>query len=311
MNILTVIPPAILLILSLLACLGGNWLKNYYSKRIANPLQGYCLYSGVVSLTAALITLIFFDSFSFSPFTLLLGIVFGAVTVLQSLTHLEALKLGPFSYTSVITSLSSIIPALSGFLFWGEPFAWNHALGLVFMAICFIFSVAKDSKAFSLKWLLFCSLAALSTGAIGVLQKIHQSSKHSGELMNFLFSAFLIASLFSFIVYAVLRMKNKNANKKEEPLDGEALLADKKSTKKTNLLFFGLFVASGIFVSLNNIFNLYLSGVMESAVFFPVVNGGGLLLATLVSILFLKERLTKRQWLGFAAGIVAVILLCF
>ena len=49
---------------------------------------------------------------------------------------------------------------------------------------------------------------------------------------------------------------------------------------------------------------------MDSAVFFPVVNGGGLVLTTLAAVLIFKERLSVRRSLGVAFGIVSVIFLC-
>ena len=71
-----------------------------------------------------------------------------------------------------------------------------------------------------------------------------------------------------------------------------------------------LFAAGGVGVALNNQINLYLSGVIPSAVFFPIVNGGGLILITLASLVFFKERLTGRQWIGLGLGIAATLLLC-
>ena len=71
-----------------------------------------------------------------------------------------------------------------------------------------------------------------------------------------------------------------------------------------------LFAAGGIGIALNNLINLYLSGVVASAVFFPIVNGGGLVLITVASVLFFREKLTPRQWLGLASGLAATLLLC-
>ena len=69
-------------------------------------------------------------------------------------------------------------------------------------------------------------------------------------------------------------------------------------------------IAGGVCVALNNKYNLYLSGVMDSAVFFPIVNGGGLLLATLAAVLLFRERLSKKQWIGVFFGIASVVFLC-
>ena len=62
--------------------------------------------------------------------------------------------------------------------------------------------------------------------------------------------------------------------------------------------------------ALNNKLNLLLSGMMDSAVFFPIVNGGPLLLTTLSSFLIFKEKPTLRKCVGILPGILSVLLLC-
>ena len=69
-------------------------------------------------------------------------------------------------------------------------------------------------------------------------------------------------------------------------------------------------IASGACVAVNNKFNLYLSGVMDSAVFFHIVNGGGLVLTTLAAVLLFKEKLSTKQWIGVVLGIASVVFLC-
>ena len=82
------------------------------------------------------------------------------------------------------------------------------------------------------------------------------------------------------------------------------------SSKASASLLTVLFCAAGIGIALNNLINLYLSGVVESAIFFPIVNGGGLVLITVASLVFFREKLSGRQWLGMAFGTAAVLLLC-
>ena len=76
-------------------------------------------------------------------------------------------------------------------------------------------------------------------------------------------------------------------------------------------VFVLILIISGICIALNNYFNLYLSGVVESAVLFPILNGGGLILNIMAGVLLFKERLTLRQWGGIMCGVAATICLCF
>ena len=51
----------------------------------------------------------------------------------------------------------------------------------------------------------------------------------------------------------------------------------------------------------------YLSGVIPAVIFFPLVNGGSILLSALVGRLLFGEVCSKRQYLGFALGLAAIL----
>ena len=97
-----------LLALTLAASLGGGLVKSYYSKRVSASSGGYYLYNGVSSLVSAAVLTVMGRSHAVSAFTLSLGVLFGAVTAVQQVTNAAALAVGPWSYTSVLISLSTI-----------------------------------------------------------------------------------------------------------------------------------------------------------------------------------------------------------
>ena len=114
----------------------------------------------------------------------------------------------------------------------------------------------------------------------------------------FLIIAFICSFLFSAGSLVLQRMRGGKEN---------ARMLDRKTAV---WLLAALFAAGGVSVALNNLINLYLSGVVASAIFFPIVNGGGLILITAASVLFFREKLTGKQWTGLGLGIAATLLLC-
>ena len=108
-----------------------------------------------------------------------------------------ALTAGPMHITLLVTTSSMIIPTMSGILF-GEQFSILKLI-LVIVLIVFIYlSFDKtDNNKSNKHWGLFCLLAFLFQGSIGVLQKIHQFSAHKGELNGFLFVAFVCSLIYS------------------------------------------------------------------------------------------------------------------
>lgn len=294
-------PNTVTLIISLATALGGSIAKKYYTDKHPMGLSGGFIFNAIGCLTAATILFCWGGVGSPSVFTLVLGVVFGAVTALQGITNIAALQVGPMSYTSVIISFSTLISALSGVMFFNERLGWAQIVGIALMLISFVLAAKSGGgeKKANLKWFFLCLVAFAATGGIGVMQKIHQSSEYRDELNAFLIIAFISSAVLCAIFAALL--------KKRETQSAEV---KNNASKKLIGPLLGIMIVSGACVAINNKFNLYLSGVMDSAVFFPIVNGGGLVLTTLAAVLLFKERLTKKQWIGVVLGIASVVFLC-
>lgn len=284
----------LLLILSMTACLVGTVLRKVYSQKAPEGLRWLYIFNIVCSVLPCGIFFVWGGLGSVSLFTVLLACLFGLVTVAQTVFNLKALEAGPMSYTNVICSFSTIISALSGALFFDESLNAMHIIGMVLMAGSFLLALERKSgqKATSLRWLVYCIITFTCTGAIGIMQKVHQSSAYKEELNAFLVIAFAVSALATV------------------PLLLTAPKTEKKPESKTLRLLIGCLLISGVCIALNNKWNLYLSGVMDSAVFFPITSGGGMALNTLAAVVFFRDKPTKSQWLGIALGIVSVLFLC-
>ncbi len=290
------IPVLLLFIITLAANLTGGLVRTYYSKNISSSVTGYHLFNAISSLVCGVTLLILSGgNFSASPFTIIMAIIFGIITALQQVTNSAALSVGPWSYTSVIISMSTVITALSGMMFFDEKIRITQIFGIALMVVCLILSVKKEEneqKKKSVRWFVLSIISCICCGGVGIMQKVHQSSDYKNELTMFLIIAFVCSFIFSTV--------NLITAKKDT-------LFDKKPSIWIICLIFAL---AGVGIALNNMINLYLSGVVESAIFFPVVNGGGLILVTASSLVFFKEKLSARQWIGLGTGIVATLLLC-
>lgn len=284
----------LLLILSMAAALVGSIVRKIYTQKTTGSLRWLYIFNIVCSLLPCGILLVWGGIGSVSLFTALLGCLFGIVTVAQTVFSLKALEVGPMSYTTVICSFSTVITALSGALFFGEQLNAMHIIGMVLMVGSFLLAVDRkaEKQTAGLRWLLYCVIAFLCTGGIGIMQKVHQSSVYKGELNAFLIIAFGVSALATLPLLLT-------APRGKQTFRGKGLW-----------LLVGCLVLSGISIALNNKWNLYLSGVMDSAVFFPIVNGGGMALVALSAVVFFREKPTKLQWLGIFLGIASVVFLC-
>ena len=223
---------------------------------------------------------------SISLYTVLLGVLFGVVTALSNLYKMLALSKGPMHITLLITTSSMIIPTLSG-VFFGEKFSLFKIL-LVLILIYFIYlSIGKSKEGkINKSWGIYCLLAFILMGSIGIIQKIHQTSSHKSEISGFLFVSFFIS-----LIISGLRVK------------------DKKNFKdKKNLI--PLAMICGVCTFTMNFLNLKLSGLLPSQLFFPLVNGSAIVLSSVMSAVLFKERLSKRQTVGLIGGILSLIGIC-
>ena len=320
-------PQSVLLIISIIVCLLFGMSRKYYIGKFSGGVKQVNFFNAIVAIFAIVTFLIWGGFGQASYFTVLSALAFGTFTALQYLFVFKAMAVGSWAYTSVITSLSTLIPAVSGWLFWDELVSWPQIVGMALMVVCFVFSVdlkkgsntaqGKSKKKFIL-WLVYALVAFFTTGGIGVMQKVHSTSAYAAEKNAFLIIAFLFSFVFAGSIYAICLIRERKkqqvlAQTPKETVSRETQQATGKVEKSKK--YYGwktliFIVVGGVFVALNNKLNLQLSGEMDSAVFFPLVNGTNLILTTIVSVVLFKEKFKKLQWIGLIAGIVAVIMLC-
>lgn len=336
MELLQYIPIPILLVVTISANLGGGVVNRNYSKNVSGGIGGFFLFLVVTSVVSVVsIAAVSAFKLPISGYTAAVGVSFGVVMAVSAVFSMYSIMIGPWSYTTVITTFfSMLIPTLFGAICWHESIDALTIVGIVFVVCSIVLSVQKrkektapvaageiaavdgdgntvgDGKdvankkdgriRLSGKWFICVAIAALTSGGIGVLQKIHQKSAYRGELMTMLVLAFAVeAALIAVALCVFVAVKGKSAVFSRPP-----------QTKKAAAVLITLIVLAGVGGMLNHVINLYLAGVMDSAVFFPLVNGSNLVLVTLLSIFVYRERLSVVQWIGLGVGIAAVLCLC-
>jgi drug/metabolite transporter (DMT)-like permease len=281
-----------------MAGLVSNLCRKHFTVKSRSGVSGRAIYSAITAIVAATVLLLWGGFGSASSFTVWFGILFGAVTAIQTIANVSAINCGPMTYTAIFTSFSVLISALSGmFLFGEDRLEMIQIIGIVLMLTSIVLSAngKDDGKKVNLKWFVLAFIAFLLTGAIGIMQKIHQTSEAKGEISAFLVIAFITSALIS-IAFALIKRAKVAPAPNQTPED-----------KRHGIYLLAVMIVAGVCVAANNKFNLFLSGALPTAIFFPVYNVGILLLTTLSAIVIFKERLSLKQWIGVAIGIISVI----
>ena len=294
------LPIPLLIILSVIASALIGILRGKYAK--SYPMSGVYLwrfnfYQNIFCFLSILLIYLFSGTkFSFSVFSVLLGAALAVANILSLEGLLQAQACGSFAYTSVIVALSAIIPSMSGPMLFGEKVTVSQFAGIGLMIICIILSPGNDGgerRAVNLKWLLFCTVAFVFSGAVGVVQKIHQNNAaHKAEMPALLLTCFFV----SFALSGIRLITERGRMKKS----GESL-------NKLTLAVLLFPAVSGLCFAFPHTINLFLSGRLASVVFFPTINLCPMLLTMLYAVFGFKERLTAKQWAGIAVGILSTV----
>ena len=246
---------------------------------------------GAGSVVLLIINLFTFNGISLT--TIICSILYGIMLIGGLWCYTLALSQGKTAICATIYSFGFIVPTLSGTLFWNETISICGYLGILILIPVLIISGTspkkQDNKQTNKTYIIPLVLALLSSGGLGVMQKIHQSSESANEMNTFLLLSFIFAFTVS-IIFSFTAKKSEN-----------------KMERKS--ISFSLIV--GVIFSLCNIMNTYLAGVLDSAVLFPILNIGSILISLILSVIIYKEKMDKRDILILILGISAIVLVNF
>ena len=192
--------------------------------------------------------------------------------------------------TSLSSKLSVVLPTLAGVVLFSEKLNLVATMGIVLALVALVLVVGGKSqadKSHKTNWLLPV-LIFFGTGMGDILMKLNER-RNQGDDMSFMIAfIYLISLLFGIIlvVYDLIRGKSK-------------------WQWKSAIGGIGLGVIN--FFSTYNVFHAM--RCFDNVVLFPVYNIGVVSVTALVGLLFFKEKLTWKNYLGLAIAIIAVILI--
>lgn len=295
------LPIGLLFVITIVTVWATGFLRGFYSKHFPDKalfLWNFNFWQNLACLVGIILVYTVSGGLGrFSWFSVGLGVAIGISSVIGLNANLQAFSTGPFAYTSVIVSLSAIIPTLSG-LFFGETISASQYIGIALMIVCILLSPQTGNtqqvhKA-STHWLLLCLVAALCSGFLGVVQKVHQHSiDHRSEMAAMLISCFAVSTIFAGVQYW-RHLPHRGTSSTDKPMTTHAIV---------------LPILCGLSFAFPQTINLFLVGQVPAAVFFPIVNLTPMILTMVSAVIIFKERLSRKRWIGIGVGIVSTIFL--
>ena len=253
-----------------------------------------CLYNALVPLGCFLAWgVLYLFAFSFDPAVLIYSAIYGISYFLCNIGMMGALKYGSTSLTALMLQMALVVAAVWGFFFWDTPFTVTVGVGTVLIVIALvlcIFEPGEKKGGGSLgKWLFFASVGLIGNAGGNIVIKYQQMNFGGEHIPMFMTFGCLVAIILSMI---------------------PAIREDKSDWKGAIRASWYAPLLSGIStMGANGFVVLTLGTDLSPAIIYPVVAVGGLMITTLISLIFFREKLRPMQWVGFGIGAVAILLL--
>ncbi len=217
---------------------------------------------------------------------LLLGLIFISVFNLMAITTQKS----GLSVVSVATKMSVIIPITFGIFYYNESAAILKIVGIVLALIAVYLASVKDKSILKSNSLLFPFLILIGSGIIDVSLKYFEQA-HVKDTDAGIFSATIFASAG---VLGILFISVQLFRKKIQ-LELKNLIA-------------------GIVLGVPNYFSIYFlvqalrTDGLDSSTIFTLNNVSIVVLSTLLGIVFFKERLLLKNWMGIVLAVISIVL---
>ena len=292
-----------LMVVCVIACTIQSPFKKLYQKK---SNKGTFLFVSMITLAAACFFAgaCLFQGFHFEWAALPYSLLFAFALAVCNVTSVLALRYGSLALTSLLSSYSLMIPTVYGFLRFGEHVYVSQLIGLAFLVVSlYMTNMAKKQPVADAKdhaanaegkkstftlWLVMAIAMALSNAMCTIVQREEQV-RFAGAYKN---EFMLIALLISFA--AML---------------GVGLVRERRDLKTVIKLGAVPAVLTGAANGATNLLVMIVTATIATSIFYPVISGGGMVLAYIISVTLFKEKFTTMQKIGILLGVASLLFL--
>lgn len=236
-----------------------------------------------------------------TPRGYLLALAFGVAFVVTLAGMTIAMNSGHMGITLLIQNSSLLIPTVFGVLVWHEKLTPLKVLGIALILALLGLSAGDGVAAGNVKnwnrkrWILVTAVAFLGDGVLSILQGMMARECATTSSVDFTFWT----SVFSVAVCALLIAFYRLRGQRERMIVGRRELA----------AFSGLCAGVGLGTAGGNCFSILAPTQLPGVVFFPLRQGGLVLVMWVVGVLLYREKINRRGILMLAVGLLGLVLL--
>ncbi|QHI34757.1 hypothetical protein IMCC3317_01010 [Kordia antarctica] len=216
----------------------------------------------------------------------ILGFLFIAIFIVMARTAQQ----NGLSVASVSGKMSVVIPVVFAVIVYKEQLSILKIIGIILALVAvYLTTVKKGGGSFDRKKLLFPALLFVGSGIIDTtIKHIEKTSVVDGETPIFSAAIFSCAAVIGIVIITLRR--------------------DFKITGKT--------ILGGIALGIPNFYSIIFllkalrpDQLGDSSTVFPINNVAIVMLSTIFGILFFKEKLILKNWIGIGIAILSIVLI--
>ncbi|MEG2380143.1 MAG: hypothetical protein RSB38_00410 [Oscillospiraceae bacterium] len=277
--------------------------QGYFTKKLSGELTQKVTYVTYLafnmllsSLFAGVLLLVGKGNLHIDSMMLWCSIICGISIAVCMVANLMALKEGAIVLVQVFAMAGILVPCISGSFLFGEKVSILQFIGIGILIISTLLLMQYNKSIYGKltpKTIFLLLITLISNGTTMLAQKMFAFYVPSGNVSMFSFLQFIIPT----IVLALLI----------KPIAKQEGLKVKIPSK--NVFIFGSILAVAI-LTVSQL-STVVSKALPSVLVFPIVNGGGLILTTILAATCFKEKLSVKSSLGLILAIISLVIINF
>ena len=232
--------------------------------------------------------------FTISPKVLWISALSGITTSVFVVTWLICVRYSAYMMLDVFLMLGTLVPMLLGRAIFNETIRLNQWIGFIVLVIATIIMVSYNNKIknkLNFSSFILLVICGVSNGLTSFSQKsfVKMLPEIPISIFNFYTYLFAAITLFIFILFM---------SKKEKPEFSEG---------SKNKFFYVIIMA--IALTINTYFSTMAAIHLDSAILYPLNHGSALIIASFMSVVFYKEKLTTNAIIGIILSFVGLLIM--
>ncbi len=242
----------------------------------------------------------------FSNQMLLISVVSGITTSFFLILWMMSVRQSAFMLVDVFLMVGVIVPTTLTAVIFHEQIHFTKFIGIGILIIATLimcsYNTSLKGKMTVMQFVLLL-FSGIFSGLADFSQKWFTTTCEGQSVASFNFYSYIVTAvvLAVYVLFSEIRDRRK--------LTGEELEGEKTNFFNKVLLIYIFFMAVCLF--LNSYFKTLASAKLPASTLYPVSQGGGLILSTIMSAVFFKEKPSAKSIIGAIVAFVGLIVINF